>query len=200
MLPIVLVMVLAWNSFILNRAYAHLDAAGLLVISTSSLADRIRANPGLILRPGAWGIPKDWRGQKRVGPRDDDTEILLRNLDAIAPALRSIQPDEINLRGSPLLENVDGLSGLDSVHFLYLDRCSALQDLNGLSSMSSLELLTASHCSSLRNVDGIKGLTGLRKLHLDGSKGIPAAALRELRIALPTTNMSLPDGTYFPSK
>ena len=47
-------------------------------------------------------------------------------------------------------------------------------------------------------MDVLKGLTGLRLLNLDGCDKIPAAALRELRAALPNTDITFPDGTKNP--
>ena len=48
------------------------------------------------------------------------------------------------------------------------------------------------------NVDVLKGLTNLQVLYLNGCDKIPAAALRELRAALPKTNITFPDGTNNP--
>ena len=198
MLAVVIGAFLAWNSFTLRRAKAQLEAVGLSVNWTSSLMHHIRHDPGVLLHPGAWGNPINWPGVTEVWSRDANAKASLRNLDTIASALRRIRPKQINLTGWPLLENVDGLNGLDRLEYLFINDCPALQDVNGLSSFASLKLLSVSNCSSLRNVDGIKGLTGLRGLDLDGSNGIPAAALRELRAALPKTIILFPDRTNYP--
>lgn len=191
---------LTWNSFTLRRAYAQLDAVGLSVNPTDSLMDRILNDPGLIFSPGAWGGPKYWRRWMTVYQRDQDTFVRLRNLDAIACALRRIQPDAIHLDWAPSLENVDGLNGLDRIKVLSLEYCPDLQNLNALSSMTSLNELGLSDCSSLQNVDGIKGLTGLKFLVLKGPDTIPAAALSELRIALPNTEIIFRDEVDIPPK
>jgi hypothetical protein len=47
-------------------------------------------------------------------------------------------------------------------------------------------------------VDALKNLTGLKELDLHHCDKIPAAALRELRAALPMTDITFPDGTKNP--
>ena len=67
--------------------------------------------------------------------------------------------------------------------------------LNGLTVLNEMHL---SRCAVLQNVDGLQGLTGLTWLDLTGSTNIPAAALRELRAALPKTHITFPDGSNIP--
>jgi hypothetical protein len=59
-------------------------------------------------------------------------------------------------------------------------------------------VLVLAECPALQNVDALNGLTGLQRLNLDGCAKIPAAALRELRAALPKTEITFPDGSNNP--
>ena len=52
--------------------------------------------------------------------------------------------------------------------------------------------------TALQNVDALKSLIGLQMLNLYWCDKIPAAALRELRAALPNTEIIFPDGTENP--
>ena len=47
-------------------------------------------------------------------------------------------------------------------------------------------------------MDALKGLTGLQEINLYRCDKIPVAALRELRAALPKTDITFPDGTNNP--
>ena len=104
----------------------------------------------------------------------------------------------LQLFGCTALQNVDGLKGLTTLQELHLPCCTALQNVDGLKGLAGLQKLYLSSCPALQNVDGLKGLTGLRVLYLDGCYKIPAAALRELRAALPKTDIIFPDGTNNP--
>ena len=95
-------------------------------------------------------------------------------------------------------KNLDALKGLTALKVLELSRCTALQNVEGLKSLTSLQRFTLRACTELKNVDGIKGLTGLQTLFLIGCNKIPAAALRELRAALPNTDITFLEGTKSP--
>ncbi len=96
------------------------------------------------------------------------------------------------------LQNVNALKGLTTLQEINLTNCTALQNVDDLKDLTALQLLNLRFCRSLQNVDGIKGLTGLKELNLYSCNKIPAAALRELRAALPNTDITFPDGTKNP--
>jgi hypothetical protein len=93
-----------------------------------------------------------WESRPSLWKLDLAKAGALRNLDAIAPALRRVNPDRLDL----------------------------------------------SRCDALQNVDGLKGLSGLQTLYLVACPKISAPALRELRAALPKTDISVPDGSKLP--
>ena len=142
----------------------------------------------------------------------------LQNVDALK-GLTGLQT--LDLSDCTALQNVDGLKGLTGLQWLNLDLCTALQNVDGLKGLSGLQLLSLISCDALQNVDGLKGLTGLQTLNLhscvalqnvDSLKGlvglqrlflndsskIPASALRELRAALPNTDITFPNGSKLP--
>lgn len=120
---------------------------------------------------------------------------VLQNLDGLE-ALIGLQ--KLTLSGCPALQNVDGLKGLTGLQGLILYKCSALQSMDSLKALVGLQELTLRGCTALQNVDGLKNLTGLQKLDLHGCDKIPAAVLRELRAALPNTDITFPDGSKNP--
>ena len=104
----------------------------------------------------------------------------------------------LSLSGSPALKDVsDGLKGLTGLQSLNFYGCPVLENLDGLKHLHTLQKLNLRECPALKNIDALKGLTGLQQLDLRGCK-IPAAALRELRAALPNTDITFPDGTKNP--
>ena len=119
----------------------------------------------------------------------------LQNIDEMK-GLTTLQ--SLNLRGCSALQNVDGLKSLTSLQSLLLGGCTSLRNVDGLKSLTALRGLELHGCSSLQNVDGLKGLSGLPWLMLYRSSNIPAAALHELRAALPKTNITFPDGSKSP--
>lgn len=144
----------------------------------------------------------------------------LRHVDGLK-ALNALQT--LSLNSCAGLQNVDGLKELTGLRVLALSNCAALQNVDGLKGLIGLRVLTLSNCAALENTDGLKGLTGLKTLvvsdcaaleNIDGLKvmtdqqrlnlvdcyRIPASALRELRAALPKTNITFPDGTKSPSQ
>ena len=95
-------------------------------------------------------------------------------------------------------ENVDALKGLYELQNLRFGGCTALQNLDALKGLTGLQEIVLCGCPELQNVDGLKGLTGLHTLNLFACHKIPAAALRELRAALPKIDITFPDGTKNP--
>ena len=119
----------------------------------------------------------------------------LQNVDALK-GLTALQ--SLDLRVCPALQYVDALKGLTALQSLSLCLCPALQNVDGLKGFTALQKLDLSCCPSLQNVDALKGLTTLQWLDLFGCDKIPAATLRELRAALPKTDITFPDGTKNP--
>jgi hypothetical protein len=108
----------------------------------------------------------------------------LQNVDALK-GLSGLH--SLNLNGCPALQNVDTLKGLSGLKNLDLRGCTALQNLDALKGLSGLQHLYLSGCTALQNVDALKGLSGLQVLYLTGCPKLPAAAVAELRAALPKT-------------
>ena len=119
----------------------------------------------------------------------------LKNVDVLKD-LTSLQ--KLGLLYSTELQNVDGLKDLVGLQSLWLNFCNALQNIDGLKGLAGLQNLYLIDCTALQNVDGLKGIAGLQTLYLNGCDKIPAAALRELRAALPKTDIIFPDGTKNP--
>jgi len=115
------------------------------------------------------------------------------------PALQSVDGlkgliglQNLYLHDCPALQNVDALKGLTALQELYLSDCTALQNVDALKGLTGLQWLYLSGCPALQNVDALKSLTGLQTLHLEGCDKIPAAALDELRAALPNLQINPP--------
>lgn len=119
----------------------------------------------------------------------------LQNIDALK-GLADLQ--ELNIVHCHALQNLDGLRGLTSLQALTLVDCHVLRKMDALRGLIGLKHLHFLQCYSLQNVDGLKGLTGLRVLELWDCPKIPPAALRELRLALPNTDITFPDGRSIP--
>jgi hypothetical protein len=117
------------------------------------------------------------------------------NLDALKslPALQRLA-----LSNCTALQNVDALKSLTALQVLYLDGNTALHNADALKSLPALQYLELRGCTALQNVDALKNLTTLQGIGLSGCDKIPAAALRELRAALPNTDIIFPDGTNNP--
>ena len=111
--------------------------------------------------------------------------------------LHQLRPTDLYVYGCKD-ENVDALKGLTALRTLSLYDCTALQNVDALKGLTALQWLDLGGCLSLQNVDGLKGLTALQMLNLYGCDKIPPAALRELRAALPNTEIIFPDGTLNP--
>jgi Leucine-rich repeat (LRR) protein len=97
------------------------------------------------------------------------------------------------------IEDADRLKSLTNLRELYIERCRFLKNLTGLRNLTKLQVFSLSH-DSMDNIDALKGLTALRELDLERCVSIPEPALRELRSALPNTNITFPDGSKNPPK
>ena len=119
----------------------------------------------------------------------------LKNLDGLKD-LAELQV--LNLIGCPALQNLDGLKGLTRLQKLFLYDCPALQNADVFNALIGLQKLELRSCHALQNVEGLKYLAGLQEILLMDCDKIPAAALRELRAALPNTDITFPDGSKNP--
>ena len=119
----------------------------------------------------------------------------LQNLDALQ-GLTDLQVLQIS--SCPTLQKLVALKELDRLQLLYLSNCHALQDVDVLKELPALQNLDLSACTALQNVDALKGLPGLESLSLYGCLAIPATTLRELRLALPNTEITFPYGHNIP--
>jgi hypothetical protein len=96
----------------------------------------------------------------------------------------------LSLNGCTALQNVDALKGLTGLQVLHLTGCTALQNVDALQRLTGLTTLCLGASPALQNVDALKGLSGLQWLDLRGCPKLPAAAVAELRAALPTTTIT----------
>ena len=158
---------LGWNQYTWHRAVRQLEEAG------------ITADPHEHLGARLWRTAKaDWRKLFKAGPwraepiwweMAPDKAGQLRVLDALAPALRRINPEVLILNDCPALQNVDGLKGLPALQGVRLPGCQALQ-----------------------NVDGLKGLPALGFVDLGGSTKLPPEQVAALKAAFPKANIPYP--------
>ena len=173
---------LGWNQYTWQRAVRQLEEVGIMAVPQDEhLGERLwrtaKADWRQLFKAGTWQTkPVIWM----MAP---DRAGSLRNLDALAPALRRINPEFLYLVGCPALENVDGLKGLATLQVLHLSGCTALQNVDGLKGLTALQMLDLSGCTALQNADVLKGLTALQDLYLygcpalqdvDGLKGLTA--------------------------
>ena len=144
-------------------------------------------------------IRQDWHNalkKETWGAHPRELEMgEVRDLGRYREMLHRLRPTQLEAWEC---ENVDALKGLTALQYLYLRGCPALQNVDGLKGLTALQFLNLNGCRALQNVDGLKGLTALRQLGLVGCNKIPAAALGELRAALPNTDITFPDGTKSP--
>ena len=157
---------LGWNQYTWHRAVRQLAEAGITADSHEPLGERLwriaKADWRQLFKAGTWQTPPvTWT-------MDSDKAGPLRNLDALIPALRRINPEVLYLFDCPALQNVDGLKGLSALQTLGLSACIALQDVDGLKGLPALQWLDLTGCPALQDVDGLKGLTALRWLTLSG--------------------------------
>lgn len=186
---------LGWNQYTWHRAVRPLEEAGFYGRPVDLWTGRQDSSVGERLR---WAAQNDWRrflsrdtwtDSIRVWTMDYDQAAQLRNLEALAPALRRINPDSLTLAGCkalenvaalngiaglksleltgcPALRNVDSLKDITALEWLDLSRCPSLQDVNGLKRLAALQEIDLSYCPSLENIEGLRGLTSLQVLGL----------------------------------
>lgn len=110
----------------------------------------------------------------------------LQNLDALK-GLTGLQ--ELDLTGCPELQNLDALKDLTGLQELSLVDSTVLQNLDALKSLPHLHTLKIHRCPNLEKISVFKGLVGLRELQIDSGTVFPDEALKELREALPNTQI-----------
>jgi len=184
---------LGWHLFTYQRAVRQLREAGFVMETQESLPARVweaaREDWQLVFDSEVWASqPTQWQiDSAKAGE--------LRNLDAVARALRRVNPGMLDLGDCETLQNVVSLRGLTGLRALYLSDCAALQNIDGLKGLIGLKTLDLRNCAALQNVDGLKGLPGLQALDLYHCPKISAPALRELRAAFPKANIQFPGGS-----
>lgn len=171
-MPVLIVLlaaigVMGWREYTLQRAVRELREAGFVKMGLES-------SLGTRLRQAAAEWPDLFRARTWMGEENREvgwsvsaeTARQLRNLDAVAPALRRVNPDMIFLVGCTELRSVDGLKGLSSLKILSLTDCTSLQNVDGLKGLASLQELNLTGCTSLQNVDGLQCLTSIQAIFL----------------------------------
>src|SRR5712672_957450 len=93
---------LGWNHYTWRRAVRQLAEAGIMADPPEHLGERLwrtaKADWRQLFKPGPWQTePIVWR-------MDSDKAAPLRNLDALAPALRRINPEALELPFCPALQ------------------------------------------------------------------------------------------------
>ena len=180
---------LGWNQYTWRRAVRQLEEAG-ITAQNEQLGARLwrtaKADWRQLFNADTWQTPHIvWTmAYGKAGP--------LRNLDALAPALRRINPEALNLSHCPALQNVDGLKGLLALQLLDLRRCPALQNVDGLKGLTALQTLIISACPALENVDGLKGLPAFKRVDLRYCGKLPPEQVAALRAALPKADIRYP--------
>ena len=155
---------LGWHIYTGQRAIHQLREAGFVMESQDWLGPRVWAAART-----DWRLVFDfeiWESPPTKWNLDSAKAGELRNLDAVAPALRRVNPGTLSLSDSAALQNVDGLKGLTGLRTLDLSECDALENVDGLKGLTGLQSLDLHLCKALENVDGLKGLTGLQELDL----------------------------------
>src|SRR6266436_555828 len=101
---------LGWHFYTGQRAVRQLREAGFETDSEAWRGARMWA-----AARQDWRLVFDsetWKSQPTAWNLDGAKAGELRNLDAVAPALRRINPEQISISECTALENVDGLKGL----------------------------------------------------------------------------------------
>ena len=146
-------------------------------------------------------IRQDWHNALKYGTWGEHPRMLDMgtgpDLGRYREMLHHLNPTALRAWGCKD-ENLDALKGLTALRTLDLTLCPALQNVDGLKGLTALQTLYLDGCTALQNVDALKGLTGLQEINLYRCDKIPVAALRELRAALPKTDIIFPDGTNNP--
>ena len=171
LLVVVCVAISAWKILTLRRAEEQLRSAGFFVSSGSPFVEQVRYDwkrafdPEFLLDRDAWSIPPT------IEVEDADKCAQLRNFDALAWALRRLQPVGIVLANCSALENLDGLKGCKGVKRFEIGHCPKLTNADGLDGFTSIELLWISDCPAVPTIGiltRLDRLTMLQELTLWG--------------------------------
>ena len=174
-----------WKLNTYNNAVREAEEAGFTWECEDTLS-LIRQDWHNALKKETWGEHERWLVLGEVP-----------DLGRYREMLHQLNPTKLHARGCND-ENLDALKGLTSLKGLDLIFCPALQNVDALKGLTGLQDLYLGACPALQNVDTLKELTALQRLVLVACDNILAAALRELRAALPNTDITFPDGTYNP--
>lgn len=200
----------AWREYDYRAAVREAQAAGFEWVNIGPW-DLIREDWHNALEKETW---RTYERRLELGSADSFTQYrdLIRRLrptDIAAGSLKDENLDalkdaadmkELYLQICPFLQNLDALRGLTGLQNLYLGHCPDLRNVEGLRGLTGLQTLNLGFCPNLQNVDALKSLTGLRELVLRFCEEIPANSLRELRAALPNTQIIFPDRSNAPPK
>ena len=174
-----------WKINAYNNALREAKEAGFIWYCDDTLS-LIKQDWHNALKKETWGAHERWLEMGNVP-----------DLGRYREMLHHLRPKTLAAWGCKN-ENVDALTGLTGLQRLGLGDCPALQNLDTLKGLTGLQGLNLTGCTALQNVDALKSLTSLQRLWLNGCDKIPAAELRELRAALPNTDITFPDGTNNP--
>ena len=159
-----------WQVFTERRAIRQLEEAGFTIKKQKSMWVLARSDWHFLFKPKAWKASLERRVVARENAPFAAQPAQLRNFDALAPALRRLNPDYIAIGypSCPALENVDGLQGLNALQVVVILNCPSLLNLEGLKGIPHLRSLHQYDCRALQNFDHLKGLADLEELHLSG--------------------------------
>ena len=194
-----------WELHLYNNAIREAKEAGFTWAYTDSLT-LIRQDWRNALNKETWGAHRRDLGMGKVPDLGRYNDMLHRlrptvlsvrgcNSIEVLKDLHSLQWLELD---SAALQNVDCIKNLTGLKLLRVEDCTMLQNLDVLKGIRGLQGLCLRGCTALQNVDALKGLPTLLDLDLRACHEIPAIALRELRAALPNTNITFPDGSKNP--
>ncbi len=105
-------------------------------------------------------------GLSVILPEDpDETYIDTRGFSLLAGFENLEDLELIRCRS---LADLDGLTGLKKLRYLWFRDCGQLKRLEGLKDLPALETIDLSGCASLENVDGLAGSKRIRSVKLNG--------------------------------
>ena len=162
---------LGCNSYAWHRAVRHLEEAGITAVSEG---DSIGKHLWRAAK-NDWRLFFDrstWKGSHTEWLTDPNIAATVHNFEALAPALRRINPETLEFNGFKALENLDTLKGLTALRTFHLGGCSALQNVDGLEHLTALKGLILYDCLALRDVNGLRRLTSLRYLYIADSQAL----------------------------